>query len=105
MANSKKLVFAILKFLEEQKLSGQLDDEAKESLEVAVQCLEQVYKLNITEGEFVMQYSIPQNLLDIFTSQLNQAKPNAASSLNEPTAEQKEEAERLKNKGLQPTVK
>lgn len=33
MADVHQLVFSILKFLEDQKKSGQLDDEASESLE------------------------------------------------------------------------
>lgn len=33
MADVKKLVFSILKFLDDQKKSGEVDDEAAESLE------------------------------------------------------------------------
>ena len=39
MADVHKLVFSILKFLEDQKTSGQLDDEAVESLEGIIFCL------------------------------------------------------------------
>ncbi|BFY99216.1 hypothetical protein BsWGS_02256 [Bradybaena similaris] len=100
MADVNKLVFSILKFLEDQKRSGQLDDEAAESLEVAVQCLEQVYKLNTSEEQFVRKYSIPQNLLDIFNSHQKETESDISSlSLHEALTEQKEEAERLKNKG------
>ncbi|XP_059176725.1 small glutamine-rich tetratricopeptide repeat-containing protein alpha-like [Physella acuta] len=100
MADVKKLVFSILKFLDDQKKSGEVDDEAAESLEVAMQCLEQVYKINITEEEFVRKYSIPYNLLDIFNAQLTETESDLASlSLHEATPVQKEEAEKLKNKG------
>ncbi|CAL1535426.1 unnamed protein product [Lymnaea stagnalis] len=100
MADVNKLVFSILKFLEDQKKSGQLDDEAAESLEVAVQCLEQVYKINTADEECVRKFSVPQNLLDIFNAQLNETESDLASlSLHEATPEQKEEAEKLKNKG------
>ncbi|CAG5115925.1 unnamed protein product [Candidula unifasciata] len=101
MADVNKLVFAILRFFEDQKSSGQFDDEALESLEVAIQCLEQVYQVNTSEEKFVKQYAVPRGLLDIFTSHLNQAEADFTSSLSlhEATPEQKEEAERLKNKG------
>lgn len=39
---------------------------------VAMQCMEQVYKLNTTEEEFVRKYSISHNLLDIFNAHLNE---------------------------------
>lgn len=100
MADVTKLVFSILKFLEDQKTSGQLDDEAVESLEVAVQCLEQVYKINTSEEQFIQKYMVPQNLLDMFNAQLLETESDLSTlSLHEPTPEQKEEAERLKNKG------
>ncbi|GFN87116.1 small glutamine-rich tetratricopeptide repeat-containing protein alpha-like [Plakobranchus ocellatus] len=100
MADVHKLVFSILKFLEDQKTSGQLDDEAVESLEVAVQCLEQVYKINTSEEEHVRKYMVPQNLLDMFNAQLLETESDLATlSLHEATPEQKEEAEKYKNKG------
>ncbi|KAH9515400.1 hypothetical protein Btru_014367 [Bulinus truncatus] len=100
MADVRKLVFSILKFLDDQKKSGQLDDEQTESLEVAVQCLEQVYKVNTSEEENVRKYAVQQNLLDIFNAHLNETESDLASlSLHEASPEQKEEAEKLKNKG------
>ncbi|XP_035826053.1 small glutamine-rich tetratricopeptide repeat-containing protein alpha [Aplysia californica] len=100
MADVHKLVFSILKFLGDQKTSGQLDDEAVESLEVAIQCLEQVYKVNTCSEENVQKYSVQQNLLDIFNAQLSETESDMASlSLHEASPDQKEEAERLKNKG------
>lgn len=95
-----KLVFSILKFFEDQKTSGKLDDEAVESLEVAIQCLESVYKVNTHSEENTQKYAVPMNLLDIFTAQMNEAESDMASlSLHEATPEQKEAAEKLKNKG------
>jgi len=100
MADVHKLVFSILKFLEDQKTSGKLDDEAVESLEVAVQCLESVYKINTNSEENVQKYAVPMNLLDIFNAQLSQTESDFASlSLHEATPEEKENAEKLKNKG------
>lgn len=100
MADVHKLIFSILKFLEDQKTSGKLDDEAVESLEVALQCLESVYKVNTNSEEFVQKYSVPMNLLDIFNAQLSQTESDFASlSLHEATPEEKENAEKLKNKG------
>ncbi|KAK7101229.1 small glutamine-rich tetratricopeptide repeat-containing protein alpha-like [Littorina saxatilis] len=100
MADVKRLVFSILTFLEDQKKTGGLDDEQVESLEVAIQCLETVYRLTTSDQKQVAQYRVQRNLLDIFNSQLTETDTEFSTlSLHEPTAEEKEEAERLKNKG------
>ncbi|GFS03711.1 small glutamine-rich tetratricopeptide repeat-containing protein alpha-like, partial [Elysia marginata] len=66
----------------------------------AVQCLEQVYKVNTSEEKYIQKYLVPQNLLDMFNAQLLETESDLSTlSLHEPTPEQKEEAERLKNKG------
>lgn len=46
MENRKKLVKGIIKFLLDEMESSDLDAERKESLEVAVQCLETCYDLD-----------------------------------------------------------
>ncbi|PVD23498.1 hypothetical protein C0Q70_16770 [Pomacea canaliculata] len=102
MADVKRLVFSILTFLEDQKKTGRLDDEQVESLEVAIQCLETVYGLSASNQTQLAQYHVPRNLLDIFNSQLNDAQTDSdlsSLSLHEPSAEEREEAEKLKNKG------
>ncbi|XP_046563966.1 small glutamine-rich tetratricopeptide repeat-containing protein alpha-like [Haliotis rubra] len=101
MADVKKLVYSILKFLEDQKTAGSLSDDAVESVEVSIQCLESAYNLNTRSQDMAAKYSVSKNLLDIFNSQLK-CEPDsdfASMSLHEPTPQEKEEAERLKNKG------
>lgn len=100
MADVKRLVFSILTFLEDQKKTGGLDDEQVESLEVSIQCLETVYGLSTSDQNQAAQYRVPRNLLDIFNSQLSEADSDLSClSLHEPTPQEREEAERLKNKG------
>ncbi|KAL8584574.1 hypothetical protein ACOMHN_002304 [Nucella lapillus] len=100
MADVKRLVFSVLSFLEDQKKTGGLDDEQVESLEVAIQCLETVYGLSTTDQRQAAHYRVQRNLLDIFNSQLSEADSDLSSlSLHEPSAEERDEAEKLKNKG------
>ncbi|GAB1600448.1 small glutamine-rich tetratricopeptide repeat-containing protein beta-like isoform X1 [Argonauta hians] len=101
MADVSKLVYSILKFLGDQKTSGNLSDDAVESLEVAIQCLESAYGINTNEPESASKYHVDKNLLDIFNSHTNSEKTDtfAANTLHEPTPEDRAEAEQLKNKG------
>ena len=101
MADVNKLVFSIIRFLEDQKTAGNLNDEGVEGLEVAIQCLESTYGINTQEPAIVKKHAVPRNLLDIFNSQIT-TDPEAefdTLSIHEPTPEEKEEAELLKNKG------
>ncbi|XP_052825914.1 small glutamine-rich tetratricopeptide repeat-containing protein alpha isoform X2 [Octopus bimaculoides] len=101
MADVSKLVYSILKFLGDQKTSGNLSDDAVESLEVAIQCLESAYGINTNEPESASKYYVDKNLLDIFNSHTSSEKTDnfAANTLHEPTPEDRVEAEKLKNKG------
>ncbi|XP_076463228.1 small glutamine-rich tetratricopeptide repeat-containing protein beta-like [Babylonia areolata] len=100
MADVKRLVFSILTFLEDQKKTGGLDDEQVESLEVSIQCLETVYGLSTSDQNQAAHYHVPRNLLDIFNSQISETDSDLSSlSLHEPTPEEREEAEKLKNRG------
>ncbi|KAL5017285.1 hypothetical protein ScPMuIL_006874 [Solemya velum] len=101
MADVNRLVFAIMRFLEDQKTSGGLTDEAVESIEVAIQCLETGYGFNTQDPSAVARFQVQRHLLDIFNAQLSlETDPEFTSlSLHEPTPEEKEEAEKLKNKG------
>ncbi|XP_064604838.1 small glutamine-rich tetratricopeptide repeat-containing protein alpha-like [Liolophura sinensis] len=101
MADVRKLVFSILRFLEDQKTSGSLSDEDVESVEVACQCLESSYKVNVRDPESCSKYQVPMNLLDIFNSYLDSQPDTDLSnlSLHEPTPEERTEAEKLKTKG------
>ncbi|CAE1277575.1 SGTA [Acanthosepion pharaonis] len=101
MADVSKLVYSILKFFGDQKTSGNLSDDAVESLEVAMQCLESAYGINTSEPESAAKYHVDKNLLDIFNSHINTEKPAnfTANTLHEPTPEERAEAEKFKNKG------
>lgn len=99
MADVKKLVFSIIRFLQDQRT--QLEEEQAESLEVAIQCLESSYGIDTSDEQTVAKYQIQKNLLDIFNAQLNIETDQDFStlSLHEATPEEKEEAEILKTKG------
>ncbi|XP_053395702.1 small glutamine-rich tetratricopeptide repeat-containing protein alpha-like [Mercenaria mercenaria] len=99
MADVKKLVFSMIRFLQDQRT--QLEEEQAESLEVAIQCLESSYGIDTSDEQTVAKYQVQKNLLDIFNAQLNIETDQDFStlSLHEATPEEKEEAEILKNKG------
>ncbi|XP_052256795.1 small glutamine-rich tetratricopeptide repeat-containing protein beta-like isoform X2 [Dreissena polymorpha] len=120
MADVKKLVFSIIRFLQDQRTSNTLEEEQAESLEVAIQCLESSYSIDSSDEQTVAKYHVQRNLLDIFNAQMSlelpvctaddecfgvSASTTAADadftelSLHEATPEEKEEAEILKNKG------
>lgn len=46
MADKRNLAQMIVKHLKEERESGGLDDDAMESLEISIQCIEQAYKLD-----------------------------------------------------------
>ncbi|KAL4236025.1 hypothetical protein ACF0H5_004412 [Mactra antiquata] len=99
MADVKKLVFSIIRFLQDQRT--QLEEEQAESLEVAIQCLESSYGIDTSDEQTVAKYQLQKNLLDIFNAQLSIETDSEFStlSLHEATPEEKEEAEGLKNQG------
>ena len=72
MSNRKRLVVSIVQFLNEELLSGACVEDAAESLEVAVQCLESSY--NIEPGDAALLPS--KTLLQIFTEATGSEKVN-----------------------------
>ncbi|XP_041358978.1 small glutamine-rich tetratricopeptide repeat-containing protein alpha-like [Gigantopelta aegis] len=98
MADVNKLVFSILSFLDDQKKHGNLSDDQVESIEVAYQCLESAYKINVHDPDMQAKYQVQRNLLDIFNSQMP-STDFASLSLHEASLEEKQEAEDWKNKG------
>eukprot|EP00124_Ichthyophonus_hoferi_P000391 Ihof_evm1s14 gene=Ihof_evmTU1s14 len=80
MADDKKkqLAFAIAEFLSEEL--NTLSEDAKESLEVAIQCLESSYGFEMGDGEAQALYSLkPRSLLEVFETGL--AAPTMPSNL------------------------
>ncbi|XP_033738164.1 small glutamine-rich tetratricopeptide repeat-containing protein alpha-like [Pecten maximus] len=101
MADVKKLVFAIMRFMEDQKVTGDLDEDSLESLEVGLQCLSNAYGLDMTDPSQIAKYQVQRNLLDIFNAQISLEPDSDFStlSLHEPTEEEKLQAEEKKAKG------
>ncbi|XP_043590985.1 small glutamine-rich tetratricopeptide repeat-containing protein beta-like isoform X1 [Bombus pyrosoma] len=86
----KGLVAAIVQFLTQQLEEGDITADSRESLEVAIQCLESAY--NVQASDTPTNF----NLYEIYKSSIENAKPNLAP---EATLEAKTEAEKLKNEG------
>ncbi|XP_060070366.1 small glutamine-rich tetratricopeptide repeat-containing protein beta-like [Ylistrum balloti] len=101
MADVKKLVFSIMRFMEDQKVTGDLDEDSLESLEVGLQCLSNAYGLDMADPSQIAKYQVQRNLLDIFNSQISLEPDSDFStlSLHEPTEEEKLQAEEKKAKG------
>ncbi|XP_014666005.1 PREDICTED: small glutamine-rich tetratricopeptide repeat-containing protein alpha-like [Priapulus caudatus] len=93
MSDRDRLVFAFLQFLQDEIGSGQLSGDAAESLEVTVQCLETAFGITPSDPEVASRLRVSKPLLSIFQEATKDEKPAG------PTAEQKEEAEGLKNEG------
>ncbi|XP_033341329.1 small glutamine-rich tetratricopeptide repeat-containing protein alpha isoform X2 [Megalopta genalis] len=86
----KGLAAAIIEFLTQQLEDGNITEESRESLEVAIQCLESAYN--------VQGFVVPTNfnLLEVYKKTVESTKAQPAK---EAMPEEKAEAERLKNEG------
>ncbi|KAJ0032854.1 hypothetical protein NQD34_002935 [Periophthalmus magnuspinnatus] len=60
MSDTKRLAFSILQFLHDQLHSGSLTSDAKESLEVAVQCLETAYEISTDDQSLAVPMTLPE---------------------------------------------
>ncbi|XP_076352981.1 small glutamine-rich tetratricopeptide repeat-containing protein beta-like isoform X1 [Tachypleus tridentatus] len=102
MSEVKRLVAAIIQFLGDQLHNGDLTSDAKESLEVAIQCLETAYAVR-HDSPTSASVTTNRSLLDIFrdaTQQQWSLGDDGSSSLPPKACEQdKEKAEKLKNEG------
>lgn len=86
----KGLVAAIVQFLTQQLEEGDITADSRESLEVAIQCLESAYNVQASDTPTSL------NLYDVYKSAAENAQPQM---IPEVTTEAKAEAERLKNEG------
>jgi len=86
----KGLVSAIVQFLTDQLQDGDITADSRESLEVAIQCLESAYNVQATDAPANF------NLYQAYKNIMDNAAPNLGP---EATSEAKAEAERLKNEG------
>lgn len=92
MSEVTRLVCSIIQFLREQLQCGNLSPEAAESVEVAIQCLEQAYNLR---NDNPPQPS--RSLLDVFTAASD--PDQSRTSPTEASPDKKRDAECLKNRG------
>ncbi|XP_015607455.1 small glutamine-rich tetratricopeptide repeat-containing protein alpha [Cephus cinctus] len=86
----KGLVASIVQFLTQQLEDGDLTADSRESLEVAIQCLESAYNVQASDAPANL------NLHDVYKAAIDSAKPNLGPVAS---PEAKAEAERLKNEG------
>ncbi|XP_053985030.1 small glutamine-rich tetratricopeptide repeat-containing protein alpha-like [Hylaeus volcanicus] len=90
----KGLIAAIVQFLTQQLKANNITVDSRESLEVAIQCLESAY--NIQASDTPTNF----NLQEVYTSIVKNGKPQSAGqTAPEATPEAKAAAERLKNEG------
>jgi len=93
MEDKKKLALLIVNHIKSQLKSGGLNDDALESLEVAVQCIESAYNLNPQE-------SVNVNItLEQIIKEYYESLEQRANIMSEPNQSKKEEAEYHKNCG------
>eukprot|EP00088_Acartia_fossae_P061568 TRINITY_DN7400_c0_g1_i11.p1 TRINITY_DN7400_c0_g1~~TRINITY_DN7400_c0_g1_i11.p1 ORF type:complete len:335 (+),score=119.11 TRINITY_DN7400_c0_g1_i11:60-1064(+) len=92
MTDKRRLVFSVLKFLTSEMESKDLSDDAKESLEVASQCLQSAYSLTLDDKHLTVSKPLDEIFKTATASEpLHKTGP--------PSAADKEEAENLKTEG------
>jgi len=92
MTDKRRLVFSVLKFLSAEMESTDLSDDAKESLEVASQCLQSAYSLTLEDKHL----TVSKPLDEIFKSATSSEPLHKNGP---PSAADKDEADRLKTEG------
>uniref|UniRef100_A0A023FVG0 Putative secreted protein n=1 Tax=Amblyomma parvum TaxID=251391 RepID=A0A023FVG0_AMBPA len=99
MSHVKRLVLSIVQFLRQQLQTADLSADAKESVEVAVQCLETAYGVSLEDlsNESLV---VSRPLLEIFGDALPREHVQTShENVPEPTEAQKAEAEKFKQEG------
>ncbi|XP_033821773.1 small glutamine-rich tetratricopeptide repeat-containing protein alpha [Periophthalmus magnuspinnatus] len=99
MSDTKRLAFSILQFLHDQLHSGSLTSDAKESLEVAVQCLETAYEISTDDQSLAVPMTLPEIFNDATAKFPAQSQANNNATPNCLSDEQRAEAEALKSEG------
>jgi len=92
MSDKRRLIFSIIQFCNKELQSNDLSDDAKESLEVASQCLQSAYSLTPEDKHL----EVSKNLETIFQD-ATQAEPLHKKAGATPA--EKEEAEKMKTEG------
>ncbi|XP_031467476.1 small glutamine-rich tetratricopeptide repeat-containing protein beta [Phasianus colchicus] len=92
MSSVKRLVYAFIHFLREQSQMETFTPDEQESLEVAIQCLETVFKINPEDTHLAP----PQHLIEIFANSFHK---NDKLPLSDSLPEDIEKADHLKDEG------
>lgn len=92
MSDKRRLVFSIIQFLNREMSSDEISEDAKESLEVASQCLQTAYSFSSED----VHLEVSKTLEDIFRDATHSEPIRKKAALSEA---EKEEAERLKVEG------
>ncbi|KAK3324114.1 hsc70 cochaperone [Cercophora scortea] len=103
--SKQRLALAICDFLNTSLTDGTLPQDEKDSIDVAVNCISEVFGVDPLDKAAMSQAVGSQNLLQIYSvyEKLKNAAPKpaaaASTSTAAPTEEQKKQAESLKSKG------
>lgn len=99
MSQVKRLVLSIVQFLRQQLQTADLNADAKESIEVAVQCLETAYGVSLDDPSND-GLRMSRTLLDIFQDAMPREQVQRTHEIPpKPTEAQKVEAEKYKQEG------
>jgi len=93
MSNTERLVVSIVHFLGEQLRNDALGNDSKESIEIAIQCLESAFNVSSSDTHLMVSRSL-QEIFD----EVADREPVVQKD-SEPSYRDKEQAERLKNEG------
>lgn len=92
MSDKRRLVYSIIQYCQQELQSNELSDDAKESLEVASQCLQSAYALTTEDKHLEVSKTLPAIFQEATKNEpLHKKSP--------PSAADKEEAERMKTEG------
>ncbi|XP_041270543.1 small glutamine-rich tetratricopeptide repeat-containing protein beta isoform X3 [Onychostruthus taczanowskii] len=92
MSSVKRLVYAVIRFLREQSQMDTFTPDEQESLEVAIQCLETVFKITLEDTHLASS----QHLIEMFT---NSIQKNDMLPLSRSLPEGVAKADQLKDEG------
>ncbi|XP_064477204.1 small glutamine-rich tetratricopeptide repeat-containing protein beta-like isoform X2 [Ornithodoros turicata] len=95
MSDVKRLVLSIVQFLRQQLQTEELTADAKESVEVAVQCLETAYGVSVDTQSHLLEQ---RTLLEMFR-EVSLHDAAQAHTVLEPSPAQQAEAEMYKQEG------
>ncbi|GAA5988198.1 hypothetical protein JCM11641_001609 [Rhodosporidiobolus odoratus] len=99
--STKRAAFAVLSFLEESLTNGAIKSDDKEGVEVAVQCIAEAFGVSTESSQDEQAFGVGKPLPALLDEAAASAPAPAASTVKEPTAEDKKEADAAKTRGNQ----